>query len=322
MYSPIDSIDPPEPIDESSDTGEISDDADSIDGDISSDSDILEDLSNEILEDGMSEQAEDSQGFDDMAVLGADDGLVLGAHEGGLIETFPSSIEYESGTEPTTQILDTSTSVESDGAELPNNSVHKIICDDGSYGSGFFIDTTNIDPKIAEHLNGDKLFLTNAHVTDADMDGQVRISIDGQTINAQIKSVPKSFDVAILKIEEAELKNVNISELSLAEDLQEGEQIIQAGYPESSRGNLTIDFGNVVSADHSTSLPHPNGKVYTENLQHTARSDPGDSGGPLLNDDGDVIGINSGIHPDGAYSGVNATVIRNIIMDSFQLNLL
>ncbi len=292
MCPPIDSIDLHEPIDDPTDTDEVVLNADSSDGDLAGDSDILDDLAIETLEDGLSDQLEESRDLGNTDALALDDGLILGAPEGELINTFPSSIDLDSGTEPLTSIIDTPSIAEGAAPGIRENSVCKIISDNGSTGTGFFINPSSYSSSLAEDLCGDKLIATNAHVIDGDVDGQVEISIgtDGSTIDAHIVSSHEGADVALLRVDASALRNIEVIELPLATEARIGEDFTQLGYP--GGGDLVQDSGVIHEGSIILKRQSQDGDLHSDiSVIHDADSSPGDSGGPLINSTGEVIGM-------------------------------
>lgn len=142
-----------------------------------------------------------------------------------------------------------------------------------SLGSGIIVDGKN------------GLVMTNAHViSGAD---EIRIHLqDGREFPAEIKGYEPDFDLAVLQLLNAPpLPSITFGEPG---DILPGETVIAIGNPFGF--NHTVTTG-VISALHR-SIKNENG-ILTDLIQTDAAINPGNSGGPLLNLDGNLIGINT-----------------------------
>ncbi len=139
-------------------------------------------------------------------------------------------------------------------------------------GSGFIIST-------------DGFVVTNNHVIELAED--IRVSLaDGRTVNAELKGADPSTDVAVLKIDETGLKALVFAD---SENLQPGQIAIAIGNPLGLQHTVTA---GVVSALGRT-LRANNGRLIDDIIQTDASLNPGNSGGPLVNSLGQVIGVNT-----------------------------
>lgn len=147
-------------------------------------------------------------------------------------------------------------------------------------GSGFIVAT-------GKHV------VTNLHVVAcADEGGKVGVmSASGEFVQAKVEWKSKSKDLAILGVE----KNLGGQPVTFAtrNTMDERDKIIVAGYPGAALRSER-DFGRVSFADgiisKFTELDSPDGTV--RHIQITAPVNPGNSGGPLFNEFGQVVGIN------------------------------
>ncbi|MDR2614701.1 MAG: trypsin-like peptidase domain-containing protein, partial [Candidatus Accumulibacter sp.] len=131
----------------------------------------------------------------------------------------------------------------------------------------------------------DGIVLTNAHViSDAD-EVVVRLN-DKREFKAKVLGADKASDVAVLKIEARGLPTVVIGDSS---GTRVGEWVLAIGSPYGFESSATA---GIVSAK-SRSLPDDN---YVPFIQTDVAVNPGNSGGPLFNMAGEVIGINSQIY--------------------------
>lgn len=139
-------------------------------------------------------------------------------------------------------------------------------------GSGFIIST-------------DGFIVTNNHVIE--MSEEIKVSLaDGRTVNAELKGADPSTDIAILKIDETGLKALTFADSEL---LQPGQIAIAIGNPLGLQHTVTA---GVVSALGRT-LRANNGRLIDDIIQTDASLNPGNSGGPLVNSLGQVIGVNT-----------------------------
>jgi len=159
-----------------------------------------------------------------------------------------------------------------------------------SLGSGFVI-----------HPAG--YIVTNAHVVERASEITVTFA-DGRKLPAERVSADPEHDLYILKVNTDEpLKAVK---LGSAEDLMIGETVIAIGNPLGYQHTVTV---GVVSAVGRT-LQFSGGQVYEGLIQTDASINPGNSGGPLLNIDGELIGINTAIRGDAQNIGFAISVDR------------
>ncbi len=147
-------------------------------------------------------------------------------------------------------------------------------------------------------ISPDGYILTNHHVvSDAD-EIQVRFS-DRRTYDAKVIGSDKGSDVALIKIEATDLPTVKIGKSS---DLKVGEWVLAIGSPFGFDHTVTA---GIVSAK-GRSLPSEN---YVPFIQTDVAINPGNSGGPLINLDGEVIGVNSQIYSrTGGFMGLSFAI--------------
>ena len=144
-----------------------------------------------------------------------------------------------------------------------------------SLGSGFIVDRNGI-------------VVTNAHV----IEGASRITVtllDGREIEADLLGSDRDADIAVLKVKASGLPAVPLGHSS---DLMIGETVVAIGNPFGLSNTVTT---GVLSAVGRTVPSERGERLFTDFLQTDASINPGNSGGPLVNIQGDVIGINSAI---------------------------
>ncbi len=147
-------------------------------------------------------------------------------------------------------------------------------------------------------VRSDGLILTNAHVVaDATM---VTVKLtDKREFKAKVLGIDKPSDVAVIKIDATNLPTVKIDR---ADDVRVGEWVLAIGSPYGFDNTVT---SGIVSAK-ARALP---GDTYVPFIQTDVAVNPGNSGGPLFNMKGEVIGINSQIYSrSGGYQGLSFAV--------------
>lgn len=150
-----------------------------------------------------------------------------------------------------------------------------------SLGSGFAIS-----------WKGKKYVLTNEHVV-ANAQEIKLVFKDGQTFRAEVIGKDAMIDIAVLKITgNGDLAQIPTVELGNPEETPVGGWVVAIGNPEGFENTVTA---GVLSARNRT-IPKPNSDESYQNLLQTdAAINPGNSGGPLVNTNGEVIGINTAI---------------------------
>ncbi len=147
-------------------------------------------------------------------------------------------------------------------------------------GSGFIID-------------GNGIILTNAHVvSDADT---VSVTLkDGRTFEGTVQGVDEVSDLAVVKLRGVKGK-LPVAPLGDSDAIQVGDWAIAVGNP--------VGLDNTVTLGIISTLHRPSAEVGIPNkrldfIQTDAAINPGNSGGPLLNAQGEVVGINTAIRAD------------------------
>jgi serine protease Do len=157
-------------------------------------------------------------------------------------------------------------------------------------------------------VTADGYILTNAHVvSDAD---QVTVKMnDRREYQAKVIGVDQATDVAVIKIEAKNLPTVRLGDPS---KLRPGEWVLAIGSPFGFENSATA---GIVSAT-SRSLPSESNSNYVPFIQTDVAVNPGNSGGPLFNLQGEVIGINSQIFSrTGGYMGLSFAIPIDVAMD-------
>jgi serine protease Do len=151
-------------------------------------------------------------------------------------------------------------------------------------------------------VSPDGYILTNAHVVENADEVTVKTT-DRREYTAKVVGVDEQTDVAVLKID---AKNLPTVQLGDPDKLRPGEWVVAIGSPFGFENSVTA---GIVSA---TSRAMPGGN-YTPFIQTDVAVNPGNSGGPLFNMNGEVVGINSQIYSrTGGYMGVSFAIPINV----------
>ena len=136
-------------------------------------------------------------------------------------------------------------------------------------------------------ISSDGFIITNNHVIENAESIKVSF-IDGRSVNAEIKGADASTDIAVIKIDESNLKALTLADSA---ELHAGQIAIAIGNPMGLQYTVTA---GVVSALGRT-LRANNGRLIDDVIQTDAALNPGNSGGPLVNSQGKVIGVNTAV---------------------------
>ena len=166
----------------------------------------------------------------------------------------------------------------------------------GSIGSGVVLDT-------------DGNVLTNNHVVEGATD--ITVSLNGESYEAELVGADTSSDLAVIKIKDVDAKNLTPIEVGDSDGLNVGEWVMAIGSPFGNE--QSVSTGIVSSLYRSTALPTTSGTyIYANMIQTDAAINPGNSGGALVNDNGELVGINSIIESySGSSSGVGFAIPSN-----------
>jgi serine protease Do len=147
-------------------------------------------------------------------------------------------------------------------------------------------------------ITPDGTILTNAHVVADASEVTVRLT-DKREFKAKVVGVDRRTDVAVVKVEATGLPTVKIGDPA---KLKVGEWVAAIGSPFGLENTVTA---GIVSAKHRA-LPSEN---YVPFIQTDVAVNPGNSGGPLFNMAGEVVGINSQIYSrTGGYMGLSFAI--------------
>src|SRR5579863_9997348 len=146
-------------------------------------------------------------------------------------------------------------------------------------------------------VSSDGYVLTNAHVVADASEVTVKLT-DRREFVAKVIGVDKRSDVALIKIAATGLPTVHFGDSSR---LKPGQWVVAIGSP--------FGFENSVTAGVVSATARPLDENYVPFIQTDAAVNPGNSGGPLFNVDGQVIGINAQIYSrTGGYMGMSFAI--------------
>jgi len=155
-------------------------------------------------------------------------------------------------------------------------------------------------------ISQDGYVLTNAHVVAGDGEVTVRLADAKREFKAKVIGADERTDVALLKIDATGLPTVKLGKSA---SLQPGEWVAAIGSPFGFENTITA---GIVSAT-GRSLP---AETYVPFIQTDVAVNPGNSGGPLINLAGEVVGMNSMIYSQtGGYMGVSFAIPIEVALD-------
>ena len=148
--------------------------------------------------------------------------------------------------------------------------------------------------------------VTNDHVIDGAR--QVKVTfLDGTTRTAEIIGKDQNTDLAVLKVNKDNLQPLKLGNLS---EVRVGQTAVAIGNPFGLRSTMTVG----IISQKGRMLPTETGFSIPNVLQTDAAINPGNSGGPLLNSQGNVVGVNTAIETrTGTFSGIGFAVPVNVV---------
>ena len=153
-------------------------------------------------------------------------------------------------------------------------------------------------------ISADGIVLTNAHVVDGAREVTVKLT-DRREFRAKVLGADPATDVAVLRIDAKGLPAVKLGDPSRT---RVGDWVVAIGSPFGFENSVTA---GIVSAN-GRSLP---GDTYVPFIQTDVAVNPGNSGGPLFNMAGEVIGINSQIYSrSGGYQGLSFAIPTDVVL--------
>ena len=195
---------------------------------------------------------------------------------------------------------------------------------DNPFFRDFFGDRFDSDPEVRQTQSlgsgvviayeDEKLVLTNAHVVD-NADTISVSAVSGSSWDATVVGADDVLDIAVLRLD-GETTELMIAELGDSETVEIGDWAIAIGNPLGLSYSVTL--GIISATDRDIAKPSGIGN-FNNLLQTDAAINPGNSGGPLVNAQGDVIGINTmiarGTSNGVSIEGINFAIAINGVKD-------
>jgi len=151
-------------------------------------------------------------------------------------------------------------------------------------------------------VSADGFIVTNAHVVENADEVNVRLT-DKRELKAKVIGVDVRSDVAVVKVEASGLPIMKIGD---AKKLRPGEWVIAIGSPFGFQNSVTAGIVSATSRENLAQDPNLDAVPF---IQTDVAVNPGNSGGPLLNMKGEVVGINSQIFSrTGSFAGISFAI--------------
>ncbi len=156
-------------------------------------------------------------------------------------------------------------------------------------------------------ISNDGYIVTNNHVVNGSDKIEVVLN-DKRTYVADVIGSDASTDIALIKIKEKELPFLNYGN---SDDIHIGEWVLAVGNPFNLYSTVTA---GIISAKGRNNILNANNRPIESFIQTDAVVNPGNSGGALVNTNGELVGINTAIASNnGAYQGYSFAVPVNIV---------
>lgn len=188
-------------------------------------------------------------------------------------------------------------------------------------GSSIFSDENITDLGLGTGVivTSDGYIVTNAHVSGEKYSKCYVTLASGKTYNGDVVWSNTDIDMAIVKINQ---KNLQTAKLGDSDNIKVGETVYAIGNPIGYEFQRTVTSGIISAMDRTIKFEEDEKEIYMEDLIQTdATINPGNSGGPLVNAEGQVIGIN-GVKitsAEGISFAIPINSIKNVI-NSFEKN--
>ena len=184
-----------------------------------------------------------------------------------------------------------------------------------SVTQGYFMQTQEVEGIGSGFIiNEEGYILTNYHVVKGAQEISVTLSND-VTTTAQIVNYDENQDVAMIKITDESVKIPATVELGDSDSLQPGEEVIAIGTPLSTELSSTVTKGIISATSRSVAVESG---VTMNLIQTDAAINAGNSGGPLVNTKGEVVGINSSKISGEAVEGIGFSIPINDIKEKIE----
>ena len=165
-------------------------------------------------------------------------------------------------------------------------------------------------------ITADGYVVTNNHVVENADELRV-VLFDGRELEAEVVGADPFSDLAVLKVEGDDFPSIPFGD---SDALRVGQWVLAVGSPLSEELSNTVTSGIISSLGRFGGAPDPSGRPTISNyIQSDAAVNPGNSGGPLVNLRGEIVGINSAIATrTGTYNGISFAIPSNIVRSTVE----
>ena len=165
-------------------------------------------------------------------------------------------------------------------------------------------------------VSADGFVVTNNHVVE-DADLLEVLLFDGRVLDAEVVGTDPFSDLAVLRVDGDDFPFVPFGD---SDELRVGQWVLAFGSPLSAELSNTVTSGIISSLGRYGGAPDPRGRQTISNyIQTDAAVNPGNSGGPLVNLRGEIVGINSAIATrTGTFNGISFAIPSDIVRSTVE----
>jgi S1-C subfamily serine protease len=173
-----------------------------------------------------------------------------------------------------------------------------------SSGSGWVIDAES------------GMIATNFHVTAPGQEFSIALDRDGAKRRATLVGAAPCDDIAVLQVNDRRgLRSLPVADQS---GLKTGQKVVTLGFPGNVSGSDQLQVTEGIISVKRTKLEAGEGKVrgwadHPNLIQTDAALNPGNSGGPTINDDGDLVGMNTFVGPPGQGYAIGSDRLKTLL---------
>lgn len=203
-------------------------------------------------------------------------------------------------------------------AQVIENASSSVVAIVGNYKPEYMTGTVSNYNELTAHGTGvviksGGIILTNAHVV-SDIDNITVVFSDGESYAGQVQAIDKDSDLALVKVGRLGLKPISFAQ---SNSIFAGQSVVAIGTP------LSLSMRNSASKGIVSGLNVSTPSAYYPLIQTDAAINAGNSGGPLLNMKGQLIGINSSKYAGVGIEGINFSIpldTINYVLNQFEQN--
>lgn len=162
---------------------------------------------------------------------------------------------------------------------------------------------------VIEH-NGNYYVITNYHVIESAGINDIRIEVDGRIFSPSRLVHDRQTDISVISLNS---KNLIPCRIGKSKDVEVGEFVVAVGSPFGL--SHSVSYGIISALNRHDLDLGPQGVNYQDFIQTDAAINPGNSGGPLINLQGEIIGINTAIASNsGGNDGIGFSIPMDMVM--------